>query len=178
MKKIRLGSLFDGNYSITENGQMYSHRTGKWLKPSTDKYGYKYYVVSINSNRFTIKAHRAVAMAFIPNPDNKPTVDHINGDRKDNRVENLRWATHKEQQANETTKARTSVIHQATNYQAMGAKRNFGRKMVKALLPDGSEITYPSLKTASTMLGLNFSKASECANGKRKATGGVKLCYV
>jgi hypothetical protein len=61
---------------ITDDGKLYSTRTGKWLKPDKDKYGYVYYVVSINSVRHTVKAHRAVAQCFIPNPEEKPTVDH------------------------------------------------------------------------------------------------------
>lgn len=56
----------------------------------------------------TFKIHRLVAQTFIPNPDNKPCVDHINTIRDDNRVENLRWVTHKENDNNELTRKHKS----------------------------------------------------------------------
>jgi len=176
--RMKTADMFGGLYVVTDTGQLYSNRTNKWLSPSTDKYGYTYYVISINGERKTIKAHRMVAQCFIPNPENKPTVDHINGDRRDNRIENLRWATWKEQQDNDVTKQHSSVIHATTDYKEMGAKRNFGRKQVKVCFPNGSEKVFPTLKEASTSLNINMSKASECANGKRKTTGGYRLCYV
>lgn len=75
-----------------------AHRIGKPLKPSTHGDGYLQVVLMINKKAITRKIHRLVAMTFIPNPENKKTVNHKNGNKKDNRVENLEWATSMENQ--------------------------------------------------------------------------------
>lgn len=76
---------------VRNNGKR--HVRGKILKPFVDKNGYYYSRTTINGKPFAIRIHRAVAMAFIPNPDNKPEVDHIDGNKSNNNVTNLRWAT-------------------------------------------------------------------------------------
>ena len=173
----KMVALFDGLYIITDDGRLYSTRSGKFLRPSTDKYGYLYYVISIESERKTLKAHRLVAQAFIPNPENKPTVNHKNGIRDDNRAKNLEWATHKEQQDNEITKERAKKVHDMTDYRSMGAKRNFGRKTT-SVYKDGKLLgTYGTLKEAAEKNNTNYTKASECANGTRKTAGGLVFCF-
>lgn len=73
------------------------NRKGKFLKPKTDRYGYQVITLSKNGYRKSFSIHRLVAIAFLPNPYNKPTVNHIDGNKKNNNVKNLEWATQKEQ---------------------------------------------------------------------------------
>jgi len=74
----------------------------KILKPSPDTKGY----CRVNLNDKFVKVHRLVALMFVPNPQDKPNIDHINGDRGDNRAENLRWVTTEENANNPTTRKR------------------------------------------------------------------------
>ena len=88
------------NYQISSLGQILSP-SGKILKPRT-KSKTKYLIVDIckEGKTYTKRIHQLVALTFIENPENKPTIDHINKNPTDNRVCNLRWATHSEQNIN------------------------------------------------------------------------------
>tara|TARA_R110000765_G_scaffold350658_1_gene440679 strand:+ start:44 stop:523 length:480 start_codon:yes stop_codon:yes gene_type:complete len=68
----------------------------KEIKPRKGKNGYMIVSFSKNGKQKKFVVHRLLAIAFIPNPENKPCIDHINGTKDDNRLENLRWVTHKE----------------------------------------------------------------------------------
>jgi hypothetical protein len=88
------------NYLIYPNGKVYSKKTKRYLKHQTDKYRYKKVSLCKDGKPKTHIVHRLVALHYIPNPENKREVDHINRDRKDNRVQNLRWVTSSENQQN------------------------------------------------------------------------------
>ena len=70
------------------------------MKPCLGPRGYVYYNLQKDGKMLSRYFHRLLAQTFIPNPDNKPDVDHINRNRMDNNLENLRWATRKENTRN------------------------------------------------------------------------------
>lgn len=87
------------NYEASTCGRIRNKTTSKVLKPYNVEDGYSQIRLSLGSRKEfkVIAAHRLVAITWISNPDNKPTVNHINRNKYDNRVDNLEWNTHKEQ---------------------------------------------------------------------------------
>ena len=83
------------NYDVSNLGNIRNNKTNKLLKPCI-KGGYSNISLKNGPIKKSLKIHRVVALSFIPNPENKPYVDHKNNIRDDNRIDNLRWATIKE----------------------------------------------------------------------------------
>lgn len=84
------------NYSINEYGEVQNMSTMKILKPRTAGRGYYCYQLRNEYGAKNEYIHRLVAKTFIPNPHNLPQVDHIDGDKSNNHVSNLKWVTNYE----------------------------------------------------------------------------------
>ena len=108
---------YEGLYKVSDEGEVYSYKPNynRILKPYPNKKGYLTLDLRKNNKRKSYRVHRLVALAFLPNFYNKPTVDHINRCKTDNRLYNLRWATQSEQCYNHglriTNKLKEKYIH-------------------------------------------------------------------
>jgi len=132
---------FDG-YFVDMLGDVYSEKYGdmRKLKPVCDGLGYFFVHLYKNGKQHTKKVHRIVAETFLHNPKNKKQVDHINGERQDNRLENLRWVTHSENQKNackykNNTSGALGVSFDKFNNRWIAHWNDFNKKLVHKYFP-------------------------------------------
>ena len=98
--------MFDyrGRYEVSTYGKVRNKKTGKLKKQEVNSGGYL--EVQLYDNGYVFLVHRLVAYMFIPNPKNKPFVDHFDNNKQNNHIDNLSWCTARENNANPITKKR------------------------------------------------------------------------
>lgn len=187
---------YEGYYQVSNKGRVRGLKYVFWagccfrtlperiLKPNRNKSGYYYVVLHKNRKGRTWKIHRLVALAFVPNPEKKPCIDHINTIRTDNRVENLRWVTYKENVNNPITKRRViksakkglNIIKENKDkYDEIRLK-----SVRKPILCIETNVVYESITKASKELNINFNSLAQCLQGirNRKTAGGYHWKYI
>ena len=155
----------NSNYEVSNLGNV-RNINGKIKSQQLDRYGYLVTDLYINGKCKNVKVHRLVAQTFIPNPENKPTVNHKNEIKSDNRVDNLEWATIKEQNSYGTRLQRVGKTK-------IGNKYNSKYSVICVELnKDFYDVPNAIKWCKENNIKANASCLYDCINGKRKTTGG------
>lgn len=158
---------------VTEDGQIYSGlRDGIYLKQQENNKGYMTVRVTVGKEKKVIRVHRAVAEAFIPNPMNKLQVNHKDGNKKNNSVDNLEWVTNKENAVHAMKYGLWENVFEASR------KTNEARKtpIVATNIITGESIVFPSMSAAERYCGTRH--INEVLKGTRSQAKGYKFGYV
>lgn len=168
------------NYSINEKGQVRNDITNKIKKTYVNKNN-NYFTVDLWENNRGRKRtiHRLVAETFIPNPMNKTTVDHIDGNRQNNSVDNLRWATYSEQNSRFNTRGVRSERVLITKYDEIRKKRGGGHVSWGNII---EQRVFNSITEVAEYFNLTISNISQLLKngeiGKRGKTRAYKFEYI
>lgn len=138
------------------------------------KGGYLGVNLSNNGSVKKMKIHRLVAMAFISNPENKKCVNHIDGNKQNNHIENLEWVTYKENSVHAS-----NIGLSSTYWSGKGGKGYFANMKINQYDLNMNFIkTHDSATLASKEVGIDKSCIIRAANGKIKQSKGFRWKYV
>lgn len=157
---------WEGLYQVSEAGEIFSApRNGNGYKSrkmsqSTDSDGYKVVKARNGEKVRTLKVHRMVAQAYLPNPECKPQVNHKDGNKANNHLSNLEWVTASENIRHAKDNGLQQECHNRVSVEQLDLETN---AVIAA---------YPSLKEAEKQTGVGWTGISAVLRNKRKSAGG------
>lgn len=154
---------YEALYQVSNLGRVKSSSSNNLLKPLKHNKGYLRVRLYKNGKSKNHRIHRLVAQAFIPNPENKPQVNHIDEDKTNNRVDSIEWVTNRENNNHGTHNERVS--------------KTLSIPIIATNLKTGESKEFYGSNECARQLGLHYQHISKVLNGKRKQTGGYTFKY-
>lgn len=155
---------YQQKYQVSNLGNIKNIKTNKILKPQKGYKGYMKVVLCTEQGYKQVRVHRLVALYHIPNPNNYPSINHIDGNKTNNRVENLEWCT---------------VSHNNREAYRLGLKQSRikPKKVIKLDKNNNILKIYKSLNSVKED-GYNVGNVGEVCAGHRKKAGGYIWRYL
>ena len=150
---------YEGLYKVSNKGRIFSILTNKILNPTLDEKGYYRVGLMKNGKRKNARVHRLVAIAFIPNPYNKPCINHIDEIKTNNIIENLEWCTVKENNIHGSKLERNAKSNREREHLLIG-QFDKDNNLIKI---------YNGLREVSDA-GFNSGNVSSCCTGRKYHT--------
>lgn len=169
------GRLKGKDRIIKNNGGSYL-RKSRLLKPVVGKLGYKMFCFNQNGKKKKIYIHRLVAKMFIPNPENKPCVNHIDNNPANNRVDNLEWCTMQENTDWMIKQGRFERTEEWHKHNIEGQRAYF-KGVIATNIKTGDKLYFESVNSVREM-GFQPSCVSVCCQGKRSFHKGYSWEYL
>lgn len=171
---------YEGIYKVSDQGNVFSVKRrspngnlqgGYLLKPQHYGNGYVFYHLTKNGKTKGKLAHRLVAKAFVDNPNGYPEVNHLDGNKDNNKASNLEWCTRSHNNAH----AVRTGLRDIRPMQEEAYKAN--RKAVVFRF-DGREVArFPSMRDAALVSGVNYGSICRCANGDYAQCDGYEVDF-
>lgn len=151
------------HYSISSEGRVRNNETNKIKSMDATSDGYHKVDLYSNGKRTSVRVHRLVAEAFIPNPNKLPQINHIDGNKENNNVKNLEWVNNSQ---NMIHAYRTGLVIPHPTYGMRGHKNpNGGRKGIPIFCVETNQ-TFSSAAEAERISGIPDSCICDCLKGK------------
>lgn len=157
----------EGQYQISNYGKVRTVKTGRVLTPAIDERGYERVCLFKYDRERRYKVHRLVAITFIPNPDNKPQVNHKDGNKRNNFVDNLEWVT------NEENMRHANATGLREGHQRFCESRK--KRIIATHIESGEEVVFDSILAAKKAIGTTH--IQEVLRGLRYEAKGYTFRY-